>query len=89
MPIFQKALVIRKKAFGADHPKVAESLNSIGFCLLPSVQDEEIYEEIYEEAKQKFLKAYQSSKDALGKNHPTTEYYLKNVKLFEGACILY
>jgi len=71
--LLKQALAIRERALGADHPKVALSLDFIGRCLFEQGK--------YQEAKQKFLEAYQISKNVIGENHPITVTYRKKCKI--------
>ncbi len=71
-PLYLRALSIREKQLGAEHPDTANSLNNL--ALLYRVQGK------YAEAEPLYQKAIIIAKKALGKQHPDTQLYLNNYK---------
>lgn len=73
--LYDKALRIRQKVFGPDHPHVAYSLNNLGLYQMEAGR--------YEEAEASLSHALQIWKRALGQKHPevaTALYNLATVK---------
>jgi tetratricopeptide (TPR) repeat protein len=71
VPIAQKALSIREKVFGAEHPDTATSLNSLA----------ELYRELreYSKAEPLYKRALQICEKTLGTEHPDTATILNNL----------
>jgi tetratricopeptide (TPR) repeat protein len=65
---YQRALQIREKALGTDHPSVARSLNNLG--VVSSGQGE------HEEAKLHYQQALKIWEEALGADHPDVAHAL-------------
>jgi Tfp pilus assembly protein PilF len=61
-PVYQRALAIREKAYGPEHPKVVESINSLA----------ELYQSIGDTAKAEPLhqRALAIRKKVFGPDHP-------------------
>ncbi len=62
--LFRRALAIREKALGPDHPDVAQSLNNLAGLL--DTQGK------YAEAEPLFRRALAIMEKALGEGHPNT-----------------
>ncbi len=72
-PLHKKALELRKKLLGEDHPDVATSLNNLG--LLYNNQGR------YEEAEPLYLQALELRKKLLGEDHPDGDVF-RGVMIF-------
>jgi CHAT domain-containing protein/tetratricopeptide (TPR) repeat protein len=70
-PLYLRALAIREKVLGKDHPNTALSLNNLAA----------VYESQgkYEAAEPLFLRALAINEQVLGKDHPTTAASLNNL----------
>ena len=86
-PMKARALAIREKALGPDHPDVAKSLNSFGHVYY--------LQKRYEECEGLLTRAFAIQESALGSNHPDVAYTLNNLAMvylrerrYEGAEIL-
>ncbi len=68
---FEKALIIRIKTFGSEHPEVAKSHNNVGI----------IYYEMgkYDRALEKYMKALELREDAFGPEHPSVANLQNNI----------
>ena len=66
-----KALVIREKAFGSEHPDVAASLSNLGVFYRTLAQ--------YDKAEPFFKKALSILVKAVGENHPDTAMVIANL----------
>ena len=72
-PLYKRALEIREKALGPDHPDTATCLNNL--ALLYRDQGK------YEKAEPLYKRALEILKKALGKNHPNYAIFLQNYAL--------
>ena len=76
-PLMKRALAIKEKTLGADHPEVALCLNNLG----------ELYrmEGRYAEAEPLLVRALESREKSLGATHPSVAQSLNSLgALFEG-----
>ena len=69
-PLYQRALAIREKALGPQHPDLANSLNNL--AILYQVQGR------YEEAETNFVWALVIREDSLGLDHPSVAASLED-----------
>ncbi len=69
-PLYKRALDIREKALGKDHPSTATSLNNL--AALYKAQGK------YAEAEPLYKRALDITEKALGKDHPTVATILEN-----------
>jgi tetratricopeptide (TPR) repeat protein len=69
-PFYQRALAIRERVLGPDHPDVALSLNNL--AVLYDAQGR------YAEAEPLYRRALVIGEKKLGPNHPIFETILKN-----------
>jgi CHAT domain-containing protein len=63
-PFLQKALAIRRKVLGKDHPDIAQSYNNLGFSLAAQGK--------YTQAEPKYEKALAIYQQVWGQDHPQT-----------------
>jgi tetratricopeptide (TPR) repeat protein len=73
-PLYQRALAIREKMLGPDHPHTAQSLNNL--ALLYHSQGK------YEQAEPLYQRALAIDEKALGAEHPTTVTIRENYESF-------
>ncbi len=71
-PLFRRALEIREKQLGPDHPDVAESLNCL--AILFQAQGN------YANAETLYRRALEIDEKKLGLEHPYTKIVRKNLK---------
>ena len=71
LPYSQRALAIREKVLGSDHPDTATSLNNLGY-LHRAVGD-------YEGARPYYQRALDIREKVLGPEHPKTALSLNNL----------
>ena len=72
---YHKALAIREKVLGKEHPDIAQSYFNIG-CVLFKKGD-------IAEAEKYIQKAVDIAQKALGKDHPWTKHFLKNLEFLQ------
>ena len=73
-PLYKRALVIREKALGPNHPDVAQSLNNLAL----------VYSKVYTEAEPLLKRALVIREKALGSEHPDVAGSLYNLaELYE------
>ncbi|MGD1872999.1 MAG: tetratricopeptide repeat protein [Mastigocoleus sp.] len=70
IPLAQKALAIREKILGKEHPGTATSLNNLAAFYL--------YQKNYSKAEPLYLRSLAISEKILGKEHPDTATSLNN-----------
>ena len=70
-PLFERALTIREKALGPEHPDTAQSLNNIGFLRMAQSD--------LAGARPLFERALAIHEKALGPEHPDTAQSLNNI----------
>ncbi len=71
-PFYERALAIREKALGEEHPHVAQTLNNL--ALLYATQGR------YAEAEPLFERALEIFTRALGEEHPYTQQTKDNIQ---------
>ena len=76
-PLYERALAIREKALGPDHPDVAKSLNNL--ALLYRAQG------AYERAGPLYERALAIREKALGPDHPHTKMARENLAALRRA----
>lgn len=74
LPLFQRALAIREKVLGAEHPDTATSLNNL--AMLYQTQGE------YAQALPLYQRALAIYEQVLGKDHPDTKIVRENYAQF-------
>ena len=67
-----KALAVRERMLGAEHPETALTYSNIAFVYAKQGE--------YTVALKWFKKAYHAVKKILGDNHPDTIIFYKNIK---------
>ena len=72
-PLYQRALAIREKALGPDHPSTAQSLNNLAALYASQGR--------YEDAEPLYQRALGIYEKALGPDHPDTAGSLNNLAL--------
>jgi len=72
---FQTALKIYELVLPENHPEIAQAYNNIGMVFYRKKD--------YENAHKHLKKACEIAKKSLGEQHPTTQLYLKNLKMLE------
>jgi tetratricopeptide (TPR) repeat protein len=77
-PLYERALAIREKALGAEHPDTAQSLNNLA-SLLQDRGD-------LAEARPLFERALAIREKALGAEHPDTAWTLNNLAILLRSC---
>ena len=70
-PLYKRALAIREKALGPDHPDVAPSLNNLAALYDPQGQ--------YAQAEPLYKRSQEIREKALGPNHPDVATSLNNL----------
>jgi tetratricopeptide (TPR) repeat protein len=70
-PLYRRALAIREKVLGAQHPDTATSLNNLAFLLY--------FKGDYNDAEPLFRRALAIAEQVLGHNHPNTVIYRNNL----------
>jgi CHAT domain-containing protein len=70
-PLFKRALVIREKSLGPDHPDVAQTLNSLAMTLK--------HQDRYADAEPLYKRALAIQEKTLGTNHPEVAWSLNNL----------
>jgi tetratricopeptide (TPR) repeat protein len=71
LPLYERALAIREKVLGPDHPNTAQSLNNLAALLQ--------YQGDYQAALPYFKRALAIREKVLGPNHPDTAQSLNNL----------
>ncbi len=69
---YERALVIGRRVYGEDHPKVALRLNNLGSVLKALGE--------LEEAKGHFERALRIFRERLGDGHPNTQIFRQNLE---------
>jgi tetratricopeptide (TPR) repeat protein len=72
-PLYKRALAIRKKVLGLQHPDVATSLNNLAMLYYSQGR--------YEQAEPLYVKALEMNKRLLGEEHPTVATSLNNLAM--------
>jgi CHAT domain-containing protein/tetratricopeptide (TPR) repeat protein len=72
-PLYKRALAIREKALGPDHPHVAQSLNNLALLYKDTGR--------YGEAEPLYKRTLAIDEKALGPNHPSVATSLNNLAL--------
>ena len=72
-PLYVRALAIKEKQLGSNHPDTATSLNNLA----------SLYESIskYAEAELLFVRALEIVEKSLGNNHPNTQAIRENLEI--------
>ncbi len=70
-PLYEKALALRRKLLGEDHPDVAHSLNNLAFLYDSQGR--------YEQAEPLYVQALALRRKLLGEDHPDVAYSLNNL----------
>jgi len=73
-PLFERALAIREKNFGPEHPEVAESLNNLAVLLEEKIGD-------YTGARPLYERALAICEKTLGPEHPDVARSLNNLAI--------
>ena len=76
---YQKALMIREKLFGSDHPETTQTKNHLGLLYLAQSE--------YEQARKFFVEALTAREATLGRLHPhviTNLNYLAQLSIVQG-----